>query len=44
MVENVDYIIFDFKGYVAWTPLPDGKFAVDPTYVKQFLKEKESRI
>lgn len=42
MVENVDYVIVDFNGYAAWIPLPDGRFAVDPIYIKQFLKNRES--
>jgi hypothetical protein len=40
VIEGIDYVIKDFYGYIAWIPLSDSRFEVDPTYIKQFIKEK----
>lgn len=38
MIENVDYIIIDFRGYIPWTKRDDGIYAVDPLYLELFLE------
>lgn len=32
----MNYFIEDFQGYVAWAKLPNGKYVVDPEFIKLF--------
>lgn len=38
----IEYEVVDFKGKIAWIRFENGKYAVDPLYLKEFLhKVKE---
>jgi hypothetical protein len=36
-IDEKRYIIVDFQGYIKWTRLRDGSFAVDPLFEEEFL-------
>lgn len=36
-IEDVEYKIIDFMGFVQWVQLDDGSYAVDPLFLEEFL-------
>lgn len=34
----MQYKVVDFNGFVDWCKLYDGSYAVDPTYLNEFLE------